>query len=156
QVRNNAVLAMGQNRYRGTREALEQVLLDEDEDPTVRSNAAWALGEKHARRSVDALLQVLSEDEAKIRNSAIIALAKIGDIRAAPFIAEVLDAPDPDSDVRSNAAWALGILKDPSAFDVLVRALDDGIPTVRAAAVWALGELADARALLILKERLDN
>lgn len=151
-VRNNAVLALGQDRTGKAWEALEQVLLN-DENSTVRGSAAWALGELGGREAIESLHVALGDEEAEVRNKAITALAKLGDAQAASDIADILGA-DPDDYVRSNAAWALGILKNPQAFDALVNALDDGVPTVRGNVAWALGELGDARAVEYLRQML--
>lgn len=54
---------------------------------------------------------------------------------------------DKESDVRSEAAMALGKIKDPRAVEPLIAALKDVNPDVRRIAAEALGEINDARAV---------
>jgi hypothetical protein len=58
--------------------------------------------------------------------------------------------------VRTDAARALGLVRDPSAVEGLIGALDDPHEEVRAAAVDALGRLADPRAVPALIARLPD
>jgi HEAT repeat protein len=58
--------------------------------------------------------------------------------------------------IRADAARALGLVRDPSAVEGLIGALDDPHEEVRAAAVDALGRLADPRAVPALLARLPD
>lgn len=58
------------------------------------------------------------------------------------------------SEVRSEAAMALGKTRDPRALDALIRALTVQSPEVRAAAAAALRDLGDSRAVPMLKDAL--
>ena len=60
---------------------------------------------------------------------------------------------EPATDVRAQAAFALGELRDPSAVEALIAALDD-VPDVCRAAAHALGQLGDPRAALPLLDHL--
>jgi HEAT repeat protein len=57
---------------------------------------------------------------------------------------------------RAEAALALGLVREPSAAEELMAALDDEHEEVRAAAVDALGVLGDARAIPALVARLKD
>jgi HEAT repeat protein len=48
---------------------------------------------------------------------------------------------DPEPDVREQAAWALGMIRDERAIDTLRAALKDEDPDVREQVAWALGML---------------
>ena len=52
---------------------------------------------------------------------------------------------DSNADVREQAAFALGQLRDPAAVDALVIALHDTTPDVREQAAFALGQIRDPR-----------
>lgn len=52
-----------------------------------------------------------------------------------------------DWKVRSEAAWALGEVKDARAVEPLIKALEDEEPFVRKATAQALGKLDDVRAV---------
>jgi HEAT repeat protein len=58
--------------------------------------------------------------------------------------------------VRADAARALGLVRDPSAVEGLIGALDDPHEEVRAAAVDALGRIGDPRAVPALLARLPD
>jgi hypothetical protein len=49
---------------------------------------------------------------------------------------------DTGPDVRSQAAWALGMIGDPRSAEPLSRALKDDDADVREQAAWALGRIA--------------
>jgi HEAT repeat protein len=48
---------------------------------------------------------------------------------------------DQEENVRMQAAWALGTIRDRRASDPLAAALKDSSPRVRRQAAWALGSL---------------
>ena len=58
--------------------------------------------------------------------------------------------------VRAESARALGLVRDASAVEELIAALDDAHEEVRAAAVDALGRIADGRAIPALLARLPD
>ncbi len=63
---------------------------------------------------------------------------------------------DPDSDVRDEAARALGRIGSPEAFDALVRQLVNPQSTIRSAAARALGRIGDRRALPFLIQAISD
>ncbi len=72
----------------------------------------------------DELLTQLQSRNAQQRRLATHALAAMGDRRAVQFLIAALN--DRSKYVRSGAAWALGQLGDPSAFDALLLAIHKG------------------------------
>ncbi len=81
----------------------------QDKDPLVVGRAATALGALRDRDAVDALIQ-LSGRGGNLGQSAVEALAEIGDGRAISTMQRLLHNDDPD--VRAQAAYALVRLKD--------------------------------------------
>jgi hypothetical protein len=61
----------------------------------------------------------------------------------------------PDFRVRTQAAFSLGRLDDPSVVPSLIDALNDRHPAVRAAAAMAMGRIGDPRALEPLRRHND-
>jgi HEAT repeat protein len=85
---------------------------------------------------------------------AVIALGKIGDVRAVPALISALK--DSQADVRRNAASALGKIGDTSAVVPLLEALCDTHAWVRGNAVIALGKIGDASILPTLYRMLKD
>ena len=85
-----------------------------------------------------------------LRSAASLAVGQVGathGIAGAPLLRELLN--DPDVTVASNAAYALGLLRDSASIHSLGAALG-GRPRVAREAAWALGEIgAPARAAII-------
>jgi HEAT repeat protein len=78
-------------------------------------------------------------------------LGEYGNPRAVEPLIEILRNDNSD-EVRHSAAYALGKLRDPRAYDVLIEALNDTYEQVRAYAATALGNLRDKRAIDALKK----
>ncbi len=90
------------------------------------------------------LLALLTDDEARIRRRAALAVGHVGLREAVPPLLERLTDADPE--VRQMAAFALGLLGDVRARDRLIAALGDEAIVVRGSAAEALGLLGDAGA----------
>jgi len=88
---------------------------------------------------VDRLVEQLRGDDTATRRAAVIALGHIGDPRAVPALAGVIE--DGDRDLLVPAAGALARLGDPRAFEPLVHLLSDRELTVRHAAIGALNSI---------------
>jgi HEAT repeat protein/cyclophilin family peptidyl-prolyl cis-trans isomerase len=87
------------------------------------------------------LTRLLTDDEARIRRRAALA---IGHVALADGVPALLGAlADPDPEVRQMAAFALGLLGDARARAPLVAALADPSPLVEGSAAEALGLLGD-------------
>src|SRR6266508_3678531 len=98
----------------------------------------------------DELVTQLRSRNARQRDLATRALAALADRRAVAFLIAALH--DRSTYVRGNAAWALGQLGDPSAFDALLLAIQEG--RVDTTGVEALARVDPERALDPLLERL--
>jgi cyclophilin family peptidyl-prolyl cis-trans isomerase/HEAT repeat protein len=90
------------------------------------------------------LTRLLSDDEARIRRRAALAIGRVALAEGVTPLVGVLADPDPE--VRQMAAFALGLLGDKSARDPLVGALGDASPLVQGSAAEALGLIGDAAA----------
>jgi cyclophilin family peptidyl-prolyl cis-trans isomerase/HEAT repeat protein len=88
------------------------------------------------------LLRLLSDDEARIRRRAAIAVGRVGLAEGVPALVKVLQA-DADPEVRQMAAFGLGLLGDQSAVEPLRAAVADPLPLVAGRAAEALGLLGD-------------
>lgn len=93
------------------------------------------------------LRQILSDQTQRwyIRATAARFLGMIRDLESLPFLIEVTKNKAETSEVRVQAIVALGYLKDKTAFEYLVEALND--EQLDLAALEALGKLKDPRAL---------
>ena len=90
------------------------------------------------------LTRLLSDDEARIRRRAALAIGRVALADGVTPLTGVLGDPDPE--VRQMAAFALGLLGDTRARDPLVGALADPSPLVQGSAAQALGLIGDAAA----------
>ena len=90
------------------------------------------------------LLRLLTDEEARIRRRAALAIGRVGLADGVEPLAAALADADPE--VRQVAAFALGLLGDTRARDPLVKALGDASPLVQGSAAEALGLLGDAAA----------
>ena len=90
------------------------------------------------------LVRYLTDDEARVRRRAALAIGRVGLAEGvAPLIAALSDS---ETDVRQMAAFGLGLIGDRSARDPLMSALGDRSPLVQGSAAEALGLLGDAAA----------
>ncbi|MFN7929632.1 MAG: peptidylprolyl isomerase [Blastocatellia bacterium] len=97
--------------------------------------------------SVEPLAKQLQSREPALRAAAANAFSRWGQ-RLSPGASALLPLlADRDTDVRANTARALGQAKDASAFDPLVRLLNDASDRVQVSAVRALATQGDRRAL---------
>jgi HEAT repeat protein len=127
--------------------------LIDDPDPRIRSGAIGSLGAIREKRAVPRLLQVIEQSPdskspdpwLQPRWVALVALGKIGDPAAIPFLVKLLDRPD-------SAEWAVEALikiGDPSAAKYLVAhyiltANDEKLRHARRKEIEALAKLGTA------------
>jgi HEAT repeat protein len=105
--------------------------------------AAVALGQLGTAGAAEALVAVLDGPSEIYSSAPYFALREIG----APALPALQRALETGSDLqRGRAAYLLGWLREPKAFEVLIGALRDPYAPVRLEAAGALGALGDARA----------
>jgi HEAT repeat protein len=102
---------------------------------------------------VDRLFGILRDPDARVRNSAVTVLSRIGP-SVIPVLTGALSSPDPDT--GRYAADVLGDLGDRHAVLPLVAALAHPSDEVKYYAMVALGKLRDARAVTALVRQLDG
>jgi len=90
------------------------------------------------------LVRLLSDDEARVRRRAALAVGRVGLRDGVQPLLVVLADSDPE--VRQMAAFALGLIGDKSARGPLVTALADQSPLVQGSAAEALGLIGDPAA----------
>jgi cyclophilin family peptidyl-prolyl cis-trans isomerase/HEAT repeat protein len=83
------------------------------------------------------LIRLLTDEEARVRRRAALAVGRVGLRDAVPALTKVL-AADTEIEVRQMAAFALGLISDPSAVEALQKALGDTSPIVQGRAAEAL------------------
>jgi HEAT repeat protein/cyclophilin family peptidyl-prolyl cis-trans isomerase len=88
------------------------------------------------------LLRFLTDDEARVRRRAALAIGHVALAEGVPPLVATLSDSDPE--VRQMAAFALGLIGDTRARDPLVAALGDASPLVQGSAAEALGLIGDA------------
>jgi cyclophilin family peptidyl-prolyl cis-trans isomerase/HEAT repeat protein len=89
------------------------------------------------------LTRLLQDSEARIRRRAALAVGRVGLAEGvAPLVTLLTTEQDPE--VRQMAAFALGLLRDQSAREPLVKALADSAPLVQGSAAEALGLIGNA------------
>jgi cyclophilin family peptidyl-prolyl cis-trans isomerase/HEAT repeat protein len=106
----------------------------------------------HPANAAPVVAKFLSHADARVRADAANTLARLRAKEATDKLRSLL--VDTDAVVRANAARALGVAEDASAFEpLLARATGDTDERVRVSAIRALGSLKDARAALPLLDR---
>jgi HEAT repeat protein/cyclophilin family peptidyl-prolyl cis-trans isomerase len=90
------------------------------------------------------LLRFLTDDEARVRRRAALAIGHVALAEGVPPLVAALADTDPE--VRQMAAFALGLIGNKSAKDPLIAALGDSSPLVQGSAAEALGLIGDASA----------
>ncbi len=126
-VRREAAFALGEALSKSAVPALIQVL-QTDKKPSVRAAAAVSLGKIADERAIESLSQTLLLPDNKknrrlvdefVRRSAARALGEIRKKEAVPTLIAVLRDSSNADDVRREAAFALGLIADQSAINVL-------------------------------------
>jgi HEAT repeat protein len=127
-----------------------------DEDGFVRSIATKLLGDTHDPSHADALAERLLQDpDARVRQRAAEALARVGGPRATEALAQALD--DPMQEVRLAAVSALRKLGPGPAKQGLARLLrEDEVWEVRVQAAHALGLTGDPEVVPLLEAALGD
>jgi HEAT repeat protein len=145
EVRRTAVGSLGFAPV--THELAIAALLDALHDAVwqVREEAATTLGKLRAQVAREPLVAALDDDYWQVRLRAVRALGQLGSsisdggVNAAPAVAALLTHTI--SNLRKEAALALGELRDPRTVQALRDALDDRDPDVRKAVRIALQQV---------------
>lgn len=132
----------------------------------VRRQAIWALMVLKDYRAVEAIKKELNDNDSLVVGYAIYALGEIGDDRAiTPLIDILLNKRLPSCNdnngpavaehrcsPRSEAAVALGKIKDKRAYEALIAVFEEnGCDCLMKKSAWALSQLGDKSAVYALK-----
>lgn len=157
-ARMHAIWALGQQAARRLREsgAIESHASDlrsdpsnfalpllDDRDPEIRAQAARMLGESRAQAAVPKLADLCSDDSARVRAFAALALGKIGARDAQPaIIAMLAENGDRDVFLRHAGVQALAWIGDRAKLGELA---SEPVAALRMAALLSMRRLRDPR-----------
>src|SRR5215510_5841532 len=142
-VRRETAYALGMTKSRSATSALSERLLS-DKEQGVRAAAAVALGEIADEAAVVPLVQTLSSTKKPnvfVLRATAVALGKIKSRAGTAALIATLGNEKLPSDVRREAARALGLIGDPSAASALKAASISEDPFLAEIAFEALKEL---------------
>ena len=149
EVRIKAIEALGTLKEKTAVKPLIEALADAE----TRTSACWALGEIKDAESIVPLVELLGDSKPTALEHAIMALNKIG----SPAVEALLVAlKSENGQVRENAAWALGEIKDARAVEPLMHSLKEENMLVRVKAAEALGSIRDRRAVEPLIQAIND
>ncbi len=103
---------------------------------------------------VEGLIHALNDDSENVRREAILALERIGDVRATEPLIQKLR--DPDKTIQEEAITALGRIQDKKAVPALIQTLNNKYIGIRWRAAEALGKIGDQEATEPLIQKLQD
>jgi len=104
--------------------------------------------------AIQVLTYALRDDDARIRNGALEALASLGVDDATTAIASL--SGDDDYRVRADATLSLAMAGGPSATEYLKLAIRDPNPIVRMAAINSLSDMGDDYSVSVIQQALQD
>ena len=124
-------------------EMMEKVL-DGNTEKNTRLIICWILGRSDSAEATPVLLACAQDGDADIRAEAARSMGSLGKNECVPLLMDLL-IHDSSTEVRKSAAYALGLIGDVVAQDLLVLKLRDlhELEAVREMAAEALGDLGD-------------
>jgi len=119
------------------------VILAKRQDPNylVRYKAALALHNIDHPQAEEALINVMKDPEQNYLKDVLKALAKRKSRAAVPTLINILDNPRASQQMKHFAVNALGMIGDPAAVDVLLKATKEPNELIRAGETMALGSI---------------
>jgi HEAT repeat protein len=106
-----------------------------DKNMLTRSNAVMLLGKRNPSEALEPLIEALKDKEFVVKTNAMVAIAAFGRQVLDRMIAALSDA---NGDVRAEAAWVLGELKDQKSIEHLEKVAKDDYPLARVQAKASL------------------
>jgi len=177
-IRRSAASALGRFRNTEVNASLISVL-KEDKNPFVRAEAAKSLGMIGDKSAVTVLKKALKDTALvpNIKNGKIVEVKRVVVEAATAALKELGEKANPDildfdwvkdaiqclednrifdKNVRSKAAWMIGLSGDKRAFQPLMSAAGDEESQVRRAAVGALSDFGDIKSFDLLVNLMFN
>jgi HEAT repeat protein len=151
EVREAAVIILGQVGDSAAVPALTDLLLRDDELAITTAGALAKIGD---RRAANALLDLLGHSSAAVRQAVISAINSLGDPEMARRAITLMQHPDPL--VRESTVKIAGYFGYPECADLLLAAASDADENVRRAAVEHLPYLEDPRAAAVVRHALQH
>ncbi len=185
-IRASAIIATGKARDREAIPRLIEILENENEVEWLRGCAAIALGRIAGDEVADPLIKALQDKDLFVSRAVILALGELKNEEALPHLkallanqakkdlhplainvlaatggkkvtSTLLEAlENENSQVRCNAALALGDLRSKEAVVPFLKLMEDENETLRAIAASALGLIGDKRAADTLIKALED
>lgn len=123
------------------------------EDPRwfVVRNGVAVLGQVGGDEAGELLTETLTNEDARVRVASILALVKVGSIRAEPLLLGMLDDPAPE--VRAVACRGLGVLRSESGLRALEYLLKDEAVDVQIESLRALGQIGNPRSVPLIERK---
>jgi len=130
---------------------------DETVEKQIRLIICWCLGRSTHPKTMETLLACAQDNDEGIRAEAVKSLGSLGKTEAVPVLINLM-MNDKNMEVRKSAVYALGLIGDLRAFDMLVFKMHDQneVPEVRGMAAEALGDLGDQYAVAPLIRALSD
>ncbi|RME52614.1 MAG: MFS transporter, partial [Caldilineae bacterium] len=111
------------------------------------------LGQAKSRLAVEELLEALVDPRFNVRFEAIVSIARMPpEPRLTQALIDILNGSEVA--LSTIAAWALGRMGDPAAYEALIQGLDADFRSIQVHCARALGALGKREAIPILLERL--
>ncbi len=99
------------------------ILALQESNNITQAGAAQALGEIGEERSLGPLILAFKNGKGPVRHAAVEAIARINKSFAVSPLIQVMGDQNIESDLRADAAWALGEMDDPRAKEPLIYAM---------------------------------
>ncbi|MEW5946291.1 MAG: HEAT repeat domain-containing protein [bacterium] len=148
-----AAVELERRRLKSAAPGLLELLYDPMPPHTARC-VVWLAGALGVAKAAERLITILRDagEDVETRRGAAFSLGKLKNDAAVPALTESLR----ESELRWNAAQALGRFPDRVVANVLMNSLRDPDAGVREGAAWALAELSSQRTLGALEAAMND
>ncbi len=136
---------------------LFHIVEDPSTDPALGAAALWLMTRLGLEGLTPSLFRALSQPDPGLRATAAMSIGEAGIGESTDRLVDAL-RNDVDREVRKAAAYALGLVGDPSAVGALLETLEDASehPETRGMAAEALASIGDPSAVAPLVEALGD